>query len=65
MTYDRASIALSRARDDYAHAIDALMSATSEAARRRHARRARVAEGRIRDAKRDMSRLGCDLAEAG
>ena len=62
MTYDRAEQALSRARRDYHRAVNALFNAETEAARHRHARRARVAESRIREAMRDLSRLP-DLRE--
>lgn len=63
MTYDRADLALSRARRDYHRAISALFNAETDAARQRHARRARTAEGRIRDARRDLARLACDLED--
>lgn len=63
MTYTRAYAALSKARDDYQHAINALFDATTERSRHRHARRAKVAQGRIADARRDMARLACDLED--
>lgn len=61
MTYDRATHALARARKDYERAIQAAMEATTERAIHRHTRRARTAEGRIRDAKRDLARIGAEL----
>ncbi len=64
MTYDRAAIALSRARADFAHHLNSAMLAETPRAQARHARKARVAQSRIRDAARDMGRLGCDLSEA-
>jgi hypothetical protein len=61
MTYERAERALSRARDDYAHHVQGALNAESDAARKRHARKARTALQRIRDAHHDMAHLGCDL----
>jgi hypothetical protein len=63
MTYDRAEIALSRARRDYHRAVNALFLAESEAARKRHSRAAQVASERIRRARYDLAKLGCDLQE--
>lgn len=64
MTPERAEHALSKARRAYAHAMRALMADDiSEAARHRHARRARVAASRIADARRDLAHLACDWAE--
>jgi hypothetical protein len=60
-TIDTATRALSRARDDYNHALKAAMEATSPAALKRHKRRARVAASRIADARRDCARLTTDL----
>lgn len=60
MTYDRAELALSRARRDYHRAIQALMAAETEAARHRHARRCRTATQRIIEAQIDLDRLVCD-----
>lgn len=57
MTYDRAEQALSRARRDYHRAVNAMMGAETPRAQARHARTARVAETRIRDASRDLARL--------
>lgn len=58
MTDNRAQIALSRARRDYDRALRALLADDlSERARHRHARRARVAAGRIAEARRDLARL--------
>ena len=61
MTYDRATHALARARRDYERATYAALNAETERAQKRHARRARIAEGRIRDAKRDLARIGAEL----
>ena len=62
MTYDRAVQALAIARKDYERSTFAAMNAETDEAKRRHARRARNAEGRIRDARRDLARLGCERA---
>lgn len=62
MTYDRAEQALSRARRDYHRAVSALMNAETPRAQQRHARRARIAEKRIREAQQDLARLP-DLRE--
>lgn len=61
MTLDAADKALDRARGDHAHAMRALFDAETLSAQKRHARRAKVASTRIREAMRDRARLSCDL----
>lgn len=61
MTQDRATQALAKANKDYRHAMAMIELAFSDTAKRRHARRARVAEGRIKDARRTIA-MGCILA---
>lgn len=60
MTYDRIERELSEARDDYAHATAALLRAESEAARKRHERRARTAARRIYMARRELAEATCE-----
>jgi hypothetical protein len=62
MTYARITQALSEARDDYAHATRALMAAESEAAQKRHARRAQTAANRIAYYRREIAAFTSELA---
>jgi hypothetical protein len=61
---NRDSRALSRAAKDYRHAMAMLALAFSDSAKRRHARRAKVAEGRMREARRAIA-MGACLLESG
>lgn len=63
MTHDRITRALAKASKDYRHAVAMGELAFSEAAKRRHARRAKVAAARIRDARRELA-SGSLLIEA-
>lgn len=63
MQLDAAQRAYDRAARDYRRATHAMFHAETPAAQKRHARKARVAQQRMRDAARDRARLACD-AEA-
>ncbi|MBU0801368.1 MAG: hypothetical protein KKA05_10275 [Alphaproteobacteria bacterium] len=65
MQIDRAQIAVSRARKDYAHHVGAVLNAETDRSRARHARRARVAAARIADARKTLARLTFELSGGG